>query len=126
MAYVEIATVLHRLGLRCAAAVARAEVSGIARYPRVNTSQVSVLTSATGDDRTPFQQVVRISQSGIYGLLMRCPWIFFAEQMKAGPYVALHVFCKVVQVSAKGYRDELEGPLIAYHDWFVGTAAAFS
>ena len=55
MVHVDIALSLPRAGLRSAAAAARAEVSGIASPPRVNSSQASISVSATGDDRALFQ-----------------------------------------------------------------------
>ena len=79
MAHVEIAASVSRTGLRSAAAAARAEVSGIASPPRKVSSQVSAHISATGDDRAPFQQVVRIAQGDTYESLMLLPRASFAE-----------------------------------------------
>ena len=55
---------------------------------------------------------------------MLLPRASFAEKLKTGSYVDLHGFCKVVQVSAKGSRDDLEARLIAYHDDFTGAEEA--
>ena len=122
MAHVETVASVSRPGLRSAAAAARAEVSGIASPPRTNATQ-SVPISATGDDRAPFQQVLQVSQGTSYESLMLLPRASFAEKLKAGSYVDLQAFCKVVHELAKGSRDDLEGRLISYHDDFVGTAA---
>ena len=81
MAHVDASVSLPRPGLRSAAAAARAEVSGIASPTRVS-SQVCDPSVATGDDRAPFQQVIRVSQGESYESLMRLPRAVFAEKLK--------------------------------------------
>ena len=118
MAHVEIAASVSRPGLRSAAAAARAEVSGI-ESPLRPASQAHVPISTKGDNRAPFEQVVRVSQRETYESLMLLLRASFAEKLKAGSYDDLQPFCKVVQLSAKGSRDDLEGRRIAHHDDFV-------
>ena len=119
MAHVDASVSLPRPGLRSAAAAARAEIYGIASPTRVS-SQVRDSSVATGEDRAPSQQVIRVSQGESYESLMLLPRAEFADKLKGGTYVDLQGFCKVVQVSAKGSRDELAGRLIAFHNDFVG------
>ena len=118
MAHMDASVSLPRPVLRSAAAAARAAVSGIASPTRAG-SQVCVPSVAAGDARL-FQQVIPVSQGESYESLMRLPRAVFAEKVKGGTYVDLQGFCKVVQVSAKGSRDDLEGRLIAFHNDFVG------
>ena len=119
MAHVDASVSLPRPGLRSAAAATRAAVSGIASPTRVS-SQVCVPSVAAGDDRAPFQQVIRVSQGESYESLMQLPRAEFAEKLKGGTFVDLQGFLQIRASSSEGPRDDLEGRLIAFHNDFVG------